>query len=216
MTARILWFVKVREVSRLFMIRQPSAAAIDAFLSSQQNATFSYSEVGSTRTTAPTGYVVDHNRIRLGSGIDAFLRAREALERWQMFDLGWVKLFPQKAAIEPGSTVAILVRHLGFWSLNACRVVYGFNEERRSGFAYGTLEDHAERGEERFSVDWSADDDSVWYDILAFSRPKQWQAQIALPVSRMLQKKFARDSKAAMVRAVCHHKDTETQRHSVF
>jgi uncharacterized protein (UPF0548 family) len=79
--------------------------------------------------------------------------------------------------------------------------VYVFHEERRFGFAYGTLEDHAEKGEERFSIEWS-DDNSVWYDILAFSRPRQWQAQLARPISRALQKRFARDSKAAMVRAV--------------
>jgi uncharacterized protein (UPF0548 family) len=106
--------------------------------------------------------------------------------------------FYQKAQKSSGATVAVLVNHLGFWSLNAARVVYVFQEERRFGFAYGTLEDHAEKGEERFSIEWS-DNDSVWYDILAFSRPRQWQAQIAQPISRALQKRFARDSKAAMV-----------------
>ena len=72
-------------------------------------------------------------------------------------------------------------------------------EERAHGFAYGTLDDHAEQGEERFSVEWSADDGSVFYDILAFSRPRQWQARVARPLSRALQRKFARDSKAAMM-----------------
>jgi uncharacterized protein (UPF0548 family) len=186
----------------LFLIRRPSLDAINTFLASQQNAEFSYFEVGSTRKQAPTGYVVDHNRVRLGSGIAAFQCAREALVRWEMFHLGWVKLFPQSAPVQPHSTVAVLVRHFGFWSLNACRVVYVIDEERRYGFAYGTLQDHAERGEERFSIEWSEDDDSVWYDILAFSRPHQWQAKFALPLSRILQKKFARDSKAAMVRAL--------------
>ena len=48
-------------------------------------------------------------------------------------------------------------------------------------------------------VEWSADDGSVFYDILAFSRPRQWQARVARPLSRALQRKFARDSKAAMM-----------------
>jgi alpha-ketoglutarate-dependent taurine dioxygenase len=43
---------------------------------------------------------------------------------------------------------------------------------RRFAFAYGTLAEHAESGEERFQVEWR-EDDSVWYDILAFSRPNQ-------------------------------------------
>ena len=42
---------------------------------------------------------------------------------------------------------------------------------KRFGFAYGTLREHAESGEERFTVEWSRDDDRVWYDILAFFAP---------------------------------------------
>jgi uncharacterized protein (UPF0548 family) len=80
--------------------------------------------------------------------------------------------------------------------------VYVIEEEHRFGFAYGTLLDHAEQGEERFSVEWERESDSVFYDILAFSKPRQWQARIARPVSRMLQKRFARDSLLAMTRHV--------------
>jgi uncharacterized protein (UPF0548 family) len=189
----------------MFMIRRPSSAVIDNFLSLQRRVGFSYSEVGSTRSGAPAGYVVDHNRVRLGRGIDVFCRAVESLRCWRMFNLGWVELFRKDTPIEVNATVAILIHHFGFWSLNSCRVVYVFKEERSYGFAYGTLQEHAEQGEERFSIDWSPDDDSVWYDILAFSRPRQWQARIARPASRILQKKFARDSKAAMMMAVPSH-----------
>jgi len=119
-----------------------------------------------------------------------------------MFGIGWVELFPAKTPVDVGVTVAVLVNHFGFWSLNACRIVYVFQEERRFGFAYGTLRDHAEQGEERFSVEWLADDDSVFYDILAFSRPGKWQARVFQPLCRRLQRKFARDSMAEMKRAV--------------
>jgi uncharacterized protein (UPF0548 family) len=117
-----------------------------------------------------------------------------------MFKLGWVDLFPDSAPIRVGQTVAAVVRHFGFWSMNACRIVYVIEENRRFGFAYGTLQDHAEQGEERFSIEWLESDDSVWYSILAFSRPGKWQARIAKPLSRALQKKFARDSLRAMQR----------------
>ena len=56
--------------------------------------------------------------------------------------------------------------------VNACRVVYVVDEEepiQRYGFAYGTLPDHAETGEERFLVEWNRASGEVWYDILAFS-----------------------------------------------
>jgi uncharacterized protein (UPF0548 family) len=73
---------------------------------------------------------------------------------------------------------------------------------KRYGFAYGTLEEHMERGEERFSVEWNRVDDSVWYDLYAFSKPRHRLAQIGYPLSRILQKRFARQSKLAMVEAV--------------
>ena len=72
---------------------------------------------------------------------------------------------------------------------------------RRFGFAYGTLAEHAESGEERFTVEWD-DQDNVGYDILTFSRPRHPLARLGYPLSRSLQKKFARDSKAAMLQAV--------------
>jgi hypothetical protein len=42
----------------------------------------------------------------------------------------------------------------------------------------------------------------VSYDLLASSRPKHILVRIGYPVSRMLQKQFARQSKAAMVKAM--------------
>jgi uncharacterized protein (UPF0548 family) len=72
----------------------------------------------------------------------------------------------------------------------------------RFGFAYGTLPDHAESGEERFLVEWDRATDAVHYDILAFSRPRHPLARIGYPLTRRTQKRFARDSAAAMRRAV--------------
>ncbi|MCU1295916.1 MAG: hypothetical protein JWO91_194 [Acidobacteriaceae bacterium] len=72
---------------------------------------------------------------------------------------------------------------------------------KRFGFAYGTLGEHAESGEERFAVEWNQAEDAVWYDILAFSRPHKALAKLGYPLSRVLQKRFAEDSKAAMLKA---------------
>ena len=116
-----------------------------------------------------------------------------------------LQLFWPDTPIRDGSTVAVLAHTFGLWSLNACRIVYVLEEDapiRRYGFGYGTLPEHAERGEERFSVEWHAGDDSVWYDILAISRPKQWLARAGYPLTRRLQRRFARDSMGAMVAAV--------------
>lgn len=59
-----------------------------------------------------------------------------------------------------------------------------------------------EPSEERFTVEWNRVDGSVWYDLYAFSRPWHPLARLGYPLGRALQKRFARDSKHAMVRAV--------------
>jgi uncharacterized protein DUF1990 len=45
-------------------------------------------------------------------------------------------------------------------------------------------------------------DNRVSYDIFAFSRPRSFLARFAYPLSRSVQRKFGRDSKAAMLNAV--------------
>jgi len=185
----------------MFLIRKPSEESIRKFIASQRDSDFSYKEIGASREPVPLGYTVDHNRIRLGEGASCFARSVEAIKRWEMFNLGWVKLCWSDARVEKGTVVAVLAHHLGFWSLNACRIVYVIDEDgpiRRFGFAYGTLSDHAESGEERFSVEWRNEDDSVWYDLLAFSRPNKLLARAGYPVARLLQKRFAKMSKEAM------------------
>ena len=100
--------------------------------------------------------------------------------------------------------VAILARSIGLWWLNACRIVYVVDEDgpvKRFGFAYGTLPDHAGSGEERFLVEWDRADDSVWYDILAFSRPRHFLARLGYPWVRRTQKQVGRSQQQSMLGA---------------
>ena len=115
------------------------------------------------------------------------------------------KLIYTTAPIAVGTTVAVLAHVWGLWIVNACRIVYVINDSgpiETFGFAYGTLPGHVERGEERFTVRWDHADDSVWYEILAFSRPNHWLTRLGYPYVRRLQKRFARDSQLAMLNAV--------------
>ena len=97
--------------------------------------------------------------------------------------------------------MAVQAHTFGFWSLSAARVIYLIDERRtqsaRFGFAYGTLPDHVEQGEERFMIEWR-EDNSVWYDIYAFSRPRHPLVKLGFPITRMLQKRFVRESLAVM------------------
>lgn len=185
----------------MFRITEPSDEDVDKFIASQQNLPFTYPEVAATKTTPPSSYNVDHNRVQVGNGEAVFKTGVEALTNWRHFDLGWVTIVPRGVPIEVGATVAVKARAFGTWSLNATRVVYTIGEARRFGFAYGTLPDHVECGEERFSIEWLPDD-SVWYDILAFSRPQHPLVKLSTPLARRLQKQFARDS-LSRIREIC-------------
>src|ERR1051325_1781852 len=177
----------------MFRISEPTERDVIQFISTQRNLPFTYSEVGATNATPPPGYKVDHNRIQLGEGEATYVRAVEALKNWRQFDLGWVTIVPRGVAVEVDATVAVKARAFGTWSLNACRVVYVIDETRRFGFAYGTLPDHVAWGEERFMIEWLPDN-SVWYDILAFSRPQHPLVKLSFPLARRLQSRFARES----------------------
>lgn len=191
-----------------FRLTRPAPSEIADFVASQRGAEFTYREVGETRRGAgPAGYVVDHNRVQLGRGAEAFQRGLDALRAWRMLTHGWSSIHPAHAPIATGTTVAVLVHHYGFWSLNACRIVYVFDDEvdgtRRRGFAYGTLPSHGAVGEERFSIEWQHEDDSVWYDMYAFSRPAHVMLRLAHPFARALQRRFARHAMRAMQCASC-------------
>ena len=186
-------------------IQKPSVESIRSFLTAQSKLLFSYSAVGTTATTSPAGYVVDHTRIKLGEGEAVFHSAKSALQRWDHFQLGWVETWPPNVPIKSNEVVAILGRAGGLWWLTSCRIVYVEDESgpfSKFGFAYGTLPGHAESGEERFMIEWDRGENTVWYDILAFSKPKHFLARLAYPMTRWTQKKFGRDSAAAMLKAL--------------
>jgi uncharacterized protein (UPF0548 family) len=180
----------------------PSDDEVQVFLRSVEKSQFSYAEVGATRDSGrPLGYNVDHNRMELGRGAEAWERAKTAIRSWKMFEHSLTQIFWPNTPMVVGNTVGMLAHHLGFHSLSACRIVYVIDEPARFGFAYGTLPLHAETGEERFTVEWDQNTDIVTYDLYAFSRPRALAAKIAARYSRSLQRRFVQLSKAAMAKA---------------
>jgi uncharacterized protein (UPF0548 family) len=189
----------------MFFPTKPSLTRVREVIGAHSDVPFSYPEVGATRTNPPSGYTLDHNRVQLGFGEDTFAGAVAAIRAWKQFDLGWVQAAPDDTPIKVDAAVAVVARHMGFWSLNVSRIVYIIEEQgpvEKFGFAYGTLKSHVERGEERFTVEWNRADDSVWYDILAFSRPNLRLIQLGKPYARRLQKRFAKDSLKRMLAVV--------------
>jgi uncharacterized protein (UPF0548 family) len=191
----------------MFSLRKPTDRAIREFLRARRDAPHSYPCVGSSRDMqSPPGFNVDHLRVPLGLGDDAFSRAVEAVRRWTMFPPQIVQLCWPDAPIERGVLVAGLYRGPGLWAVLPCRIVYVIDEEssevRRFGFGYGTIAGHWESGEERFLVEQHRATGEVFYDLFAFSRPAAWLARIGYPFTRREQARFRRLSGAAMQR-VC-------------
>ena len=187
----------------MFLLSRPSPRDIERFLDDSRACGLSYEPVG-VANDGGSSFDVDEEAMVLGSGEAVFRQAKLALAQWAHFQLGWVELFPPHASISPGSVVAVLIRHLGFWSLNGCRVVYtiGGDEQTEFGFAYGTLTNHAEAGEELFKVIFRPDSGEVVYVIRAASRPRAALARLGYPVVRSLQASFRHHSCQAMRRAV--------------
>jgi len=188
----------------MFLARRPSQPAIEEFIARSRDLPLSYHPIGIAKES-PRGFKVDEASGVIGHGEQAFARAKLALAQWRHFDFGWVELFPRGAAIEPGSVVAVMVHHLGFWSLNGCRVVYTLGDRQTGpsfGFAYGTLTNHAELGEEIFELSLRPETDEVVYRIRAVSKARATMARIGYPYTRMLQARFRRDSIEAMREAI--------------
>lgn len=159
-----------------------------------------YDDVGASAEGSPSGFVLDHNRVQVGQGMPTFNAACEALRRWEMFPKSWTEVHPPNTPLTVGNTVAVLFRAFGCWSVSSARIVYLVDETlptRRFGFAYGTLPGHIERGEERFMVELLSDE-TVWFDTRAFSRPGHWLIRLGYPIARRFQRRFVRDSQAAM------------------
>ena len=187
----------------MLSLRKPSPETLRRFIHEQAQLPFSYAAVGATANTPPNDHVVDRTRVKLGEGEAKLAGAIRALRTWEEFQLGWVEAWSRETPIEVGAAVAVMGRAMGCWWLNACRIVYVVDEPgRKFGFAYGTLPCHVESGEERFLVEFDPTDGGVWYDIIAFSRPNHFLTRLGYPMVRRMQKRFGRDSAAAMLRAV--------------
>jgi uncharacterized protein (UPF0548 family) len=187
----------------MFLARRPSRETIERFLVESQDLPLSYGPIGIVKPEAAR-QGIDEATVAIGRGHADFERARAALVAWKHFDLGWVETFPRQAPIAAGTVVAVQIRHFGFWSLNGCRVLYGIGEPTdaaRFGFAYGTLTNHAESGEEIFEVFVDPQSNDVMYRIRAASWPQATLAHVAQPIVRAFQARFRRDSAAAMARA---------------
>jgi uncharacterized protein (UPF0548 family) len=154
-----------------------------------ENAELTYAEAGATRTgESPEGY--RHLRRRYDMGGGACLgRAADALLTWRMHAA--LGLSPRATAPRAAPGVVVVSRlGLGPLAIVApCRVVWTVEEDRRAGFAYGTLPGHPESGEESFLLE-VADDGSMSFTVSSFTRPGRWYTHATWPLVALAQRFF--------------------------
>jgi len=149
-------------------------------------ARLTYSEAGATAGHLPAQYHHVRRHVVIGSGRHAFAEAASAVAAWQVQLRAGLSVSASAPTARPGA-VALVGFGIGSLRLTApCRVVYIVDEPRRQGFAYGTLPGHPESGEEAFIVEHQ-DDDTVAFEITAFSTPSSAIAKVAGPAGRLVQ-----------------------------
>ncbi len=153
-----------------------------------ENAEPTYSDIGATLAgTPPDGFHHDRYETVLGYGPETFERAVAGLKAWHAHRLRGVRVFPDDQEICAGATVVVTLGTAKLALAAPCRIVSVIDGQTRWGFAYGTLPGHPEQGEEAFVVSMSADQ-TVRFEIEAFSRPGDPLVRLSGPIGRVIQK----------------------------
>ena len=149
-----------------------------------QTRRLSYPEHGATVDgELPAGYHHIRREQPIGVGRDVFAHAAAQVMGWQMHRKAGVTVESSTVVAEPGTVVVV-----GLGPLKGeCRVVYVVDEPDRCGFAYGTLAGHPESGEEYFGVRFDPTDNTVYAQIVAFSRPGRWWSKAGSRVASLVQ-----------------------------
>lgn len=137
--------------------------------------------------------VVAHERPGGPARNGPFSRVAEAILAYRVFEPTYVTGVLRRVPLQNGDTVGI--HFLGFPLVTlffAARVIARYEDSRRVGFTYRTLEGHPELGEETFEVEKDHASGAVKVTLQAWSRPGLWYTRAAFPITRVLQKKAGR------------------------
>ncbi|KAL0380618.1 UNVERIFIED_CONTAM: hypothetical protein Sangu_0126100 [Sesamum angustifolium] len=126
------------------------------------------------RELSDKGFLVNHARVLVGSGLETFEKGKIALQNWRS----------AVASFSFGS--GTLQGHLLTELLAGTHVAFLLDDLFSLHF-----------WEERFSITMDEKND-VWYEILSFSKPANFLSLIGYPYVLLKQKHFARDSTLAM------------------
>ncbi|XP_059642816.1 UPF0548 protein At2g17695 [Cornus florida] len=148
------------------------------------------------------GFLSNHARILVGSGLETYEKGKSALQSWRHFGFNWTFVDP-KTPIQSGEKFCVCVKEFFPWLMMPLQMVY-VNENRNTknavasfSFGSGTLQGHLLAGEERFAIELD-ENNRVWYEIFSFSKPAHFLSLIGYPYVLAKQKYFAHQSANAV------------------
>uniref|UniRef100_A0A6P6GFE3 UPF0548 protein At2g17695-like isoform X1 n=1 Tax=Ziziphus jujuba TaxID=326968 RepID=A0A6P6GFE3_ZIZJJ len=149
------------------------------------------------------GFALNHARVLVGSGIEAYEKGKNALQAWRHFGLNWAFVDP-KTPVQNGAKFCVCVKEFLPWVMMPLKVVYVDEKSTKQSkasfcFGSGTLQGHLLAGEERFSIELD-ENDQVWYEILSFSKPAHVLSFIGYPYVMLRQKYFSHQSTNAVLK----------------
>jgi uncharacterized protein (UPF0548 family) len=169
-------------------VNPSDSAAMMRLLEALRKTQPTYSDLGATLSGGrPKGFHHGRYTSDLGHGHATFQRAVEGLRAWDAHRLPGARVFPEGQEIQTGATVIVTFGTPILALAVPCRIVGVIDEETRWGFAYGTLPGHPEQGEEAFVVSISVDE-TVQFEVVAFSRPDDFLVRLSGPIGRGIQR----------------------------
>lgn len=152
-----------------------------------RSAGLSYAPAGMTEVSkVPPGMQAMNDSVLLGYGPACFARSRAALMAWQTHRLKWLSL-QADGPPRVGQTVLLEAFFGPLTWVFGCRVVAVTDSPAVYAYTYGTLPGHPECGEERFRVDFHADQ-RVTFSLRAYSRPAGPLMRVAQPLATLAQR----------------------------
>lgn len=152
------------------------------------------------------GFLLNHARVLIGSGLETYEKGKDALQNWRHFQMSWTFVEPA-TPVKTGVKFCVCVKEFFPWLMMPLQIAYVI-ENKSTGkvkasfsFGSGTLQGHLLAGEERFSVQLD-DNDQVWYEILSLSKPAHFLSSIGYPYVQFRQKHFAKESTDAVLKHI--------------
>lgn len=181
----------------------PSRADLERIVADLSGAELTdYAVVSTLRADPlPRGTHHQHHAATVGSGRAAFEQACDGLRAWICQRGVGFDVVPSGPPLEPGTNLLLVGGPGPFKLLVPCRVVETLEEDRRFGFAYGTLAGHPESGEESFVVTYG-EDDVVRFDVTATSKPADLITRVGGPLLERVQHAAGRRYLEAMQQLV--------------